>query len=294
MTTNLLSVIEQQQKALNICIAKHYDLAEDVRIGDAIAAGQQALEQTQVEAQSCANCKNNAWPFGSCDECGVQNDDPASGSNWEGVEQSPDCDICGSDCPLHPQAAEPAPSTDICQNCAGQGWEPSVYKGKVPCSFCQPAPSTAGQAEPEWNDENVIAYCIARGISSAKAFTVGATHPQATHPAPRTAREPVLWQYRWTNPSGDSYQESQTDWKQVEPTWNQTVQQKCEELLAYRFGGKPTYEVRGLYTTPPSAVPVVEQLVEELKSATPNLGDKRTYHAAIAAGQKFIKESKHG
>ena len=45
----------------------------------------------------------------------------------------------------------------------------------------------AEQAEPEWNDENVITYCIARGISSAKAFTIGATHPQATHPAPRTA-----------------------------------------------------------------------------------------------------------
>lgn len=46
-----------------------------------------------------------------------------------------------------PQATEPAPSTDICQNCAGQGWEPSVNYGKVPCSFCQPAPSTAGERE---------------------------------------------------------------------------------------------------------------------------------------------------
>ena len=51
MTTNLLSVIEQQHKALDICIAKHYDLAEDVRIGDAIAAGQQALEQTRGDVE---------------------------------------------------------------------------------------------------------------------------------------------------------------------------------------------------------------------------------------------------
>ena len=43
---------------------------------------------------------------------------------------------------------------------------------------------TQVEAEPEWNDENVIAYCIARGISAAKAFTTGATQPQATEPAP--------------------------------------------------------------------------------------------------------------
>lgn len=117
------------------------------------------------------------------------------------------------------------------------------------------------------------------------------------------AVEPVLWQYRWTNPSGDPHQEPQTDWKQVEPTWNQTVQQKCDELLAYRFGGKPTYEVRGLYASPPGAVPVVEQLVEAstmllsytlacegLLNAKP-AGQIDIAQEAIAAGQKFIKEN---
>ena len=48
---------------------------------------------------------------------------------------------------------------------------------------------TQVEAEPEWNDENVIAYCIARGISAAKAFTTGATQPQATEPAPSTVGE---------------------------------------------------------------------------------------------------------
>ena len=91
MSTNLLSVIEQQQKALKHAI-KWLNICDKPRecmpLHDALAAGQQALEQTQVEA------------------------------------------------------------------------------------------------EPEWNDENVIAYCIARGISAAKAFTTGATQPQATEPAP--------------------------------------------------------------------------------------------------------------
>ena len=30
----------------------------------------------------------------------------------------------------------------MCINCAGCGWEPSVYRGRVPCSFCAP-PVTA-------------------------------------------------------------------------------------------------------------------------------------------------------
>jgi len=58
-----------------------------------------------------------------------------------------------------------------------------------------------------------------------------------------------------------------------------------------------------LYTTPPSAVPVVEQLVEALCELVQSDGLPRTLEqldasvkkafAAIAAGQTFIKESKH-
>lgn len=76
----------------------------------ALTKGRAALDKTQVEDESCSSCKNNKWPFGSCDVCGVQNDDPDSGSNWEHIEHSTDCDICGIDCPLH-QASEQAPST---------------------------------------------------------------------------------------------------------------------------------------------------------------------------------------
>ena len=41
---------------------------------------------------------------------------------------------------------------------------------------CQ-QPQAQGEAVAEWNDENVIAYCIARGIKAA--------HPQASEPAPK-------------------------------------------------------------------------------------------------------------
>ena len=57
----------------------------------------------------------------------------------------------------------------------------------------------------------------------------------------------------------------------------------------------------GLYASPPSAVPVVEQLVEQLVEALDglfsgdvvvwSLGGSARPRAAIAAGQKFIKES---
>lgn len=58
--------------------------------------------------------------------------------------------------------------------------------------------------------------------------------------------EPVLYQYRWTNPDGGEQPASMLEWKGVEPAWSQTVAQKCDELLAYRYKGEPTYEVRAL------------------------------------------------
>ena len=63
-----------------------------------------------------------------------------------------------------PQATEPAPCTDICRNCAGQGWEPSVNNGKVPCSFCQPAPSTAGE-----RDRTIVSLPIPASASDLKS-----------------------------------------------------------------------------------------------------------------------------
>lgn len=62
--------------------------------------------------------------------------------------------------------------------------------------------------------------------------------------------EIALYQYRWLNPGEQEQPESVLEWKSVEPIWNQTVQQKCEELLKYRYNDKQVYEVRALYTVP--------------------------------------------
>lgn len=68
--------------------------------------------------------------------------------------------------------------------------------------------------------------------------------------------EPELWQYRWTNPAGDLGSEDNMAWKRVvvrRMQTMQTMQQRIDELLAYRYDGKPIYEVRALYAHPAPA-----------------------------------------
>ena len=65
------------------------------------------------------------------------------------------------------------------------------------------------------------------------------------------ATEPVYYEFQWTNPGNQPHQpESMFVWARVEPAWNGTVQQKVDELLAYRYDYKPTYRVRALFTRP--------------------------------------------
>lgn len=37
--------------------------------------------------QACSNCKNNEWPYGSCDGCKADDADE-SGANWEAVAET--------------------------------------------------------------------------------------------------------------------------------------------------------------------------------------------------------------
>ena len=133
MTTNLLSVIEQLVGALEewerVDVLgrephihreswKQFVQDRNTKHTAAIAAGQQALEQARREAQ---------------------------GKESDAGFFSREAMMAHHILKDHPQATEPAPCADICRNCAGQRWEPSVNNGKVPCSFCHPAPSTAGE-----------------------------------------------------------------------------------------------------------------------------------------------------
>jgi hypothetical protein len=65
-------------------------------------------------------------------------------------------------------------------------------------------------------------------------------------------QEPVLYQYRWTNPLEYKNQpKSLLDWQPVKPGWNQTMQDKADELRSESTEGRLCYEVRALYTVPP-------------------------------------------
>ena len=78
--------------------------------------------------------------------------------------------------------------------------------------------------------------------------------PSAQTATPQS--EAVAWQVRWTNPGNnpDAHDEKLL-WGPVEPFRHvdQTMEQKVAELRAYRYNGKPCYEVRALYAAPPSS-----------------------------------------
>lgn len=59
--------------------------------------------------------------------------------------------------------------------------------------------------------------------------------------------EPMRWEYRWLNPTGQSQPAKLLEWQAVVPRWNQTIKQACDELVAYRFEGKQIYHIRALY-----------------------------------------------
>jgi hypothetical protein len=88
--------------------------------------------------------------------------------------------------------------------------------------------------EPAWTSSQA-------GYEESQMIAYG----EACAAAERETQEPVAWQYRWLNPA--DMPDQKPEWLPIEPYWNQTVQEKIAELEAYRYNGKPCYEVRALY-----------------------------------------------
>jgi hypothetical protein len=109
---------------------------------------------------------------------------------------------------------------------------------------CTPGDYTTGHVIHPWHDEAKVDAALA-------AIDAALSHPETRQPEPVPV---VLWQYRWTNPENYPAQdESALAWKPVEhPHW-QSLDDRLSELRAYRFDGKPCYEVRSLYAAPPAA-----------------------------------------
>lgn len=60
--------------------------------------------------------------------------------------------------------------------------------------------------------------------------------------------EPIVWQFRWTNPNNEPHQPPEmTAWEVVEPKYRlQSVEQRLNELRSATYNGKACYEVRAL------------------------------------------------
>ena len=183
MSTNLLSVIEQQHKALEHCVDAIVERGLNGSPEQARKWGLQLpLERAYAALAAARSVLANPTPSttGEADEYQYRTkptwDANAPWSDWTKCNRGSFEDYKRT--PVHndwiyearalfaatPPQVEPAPSTDICRNCAGQGWEPSVYKGKVPCSFCQPAPSTAGE-----RDRTIVSLPIPASASDLKS-----------------------------------------------------------------------------------------------------------------------------
>ena len=101
--------------------------------------------------------------------------------------------------------------------------------------------------------------------------------------------EPVLHQYRWTNPDGGEQPASMLEWKDIAPAWNQTVAQKCDELLAYRYKGKPVYEVRALVAEAQLKQAVRDVLEQAAKVAQETVCDTHTPTGINVYGTRAAK-----
>lgn len=79
-------------------------------------------------------------------------------------------------------------------------------------------------------------------------------------------QEPVLYQYRWLNPGNNPNDHCEAEWTLVEPRnpHMDTVHDRIQELEAYRYDGKPVYEVRALYAAAPQAEPLTDDQIFEL------------------------------
>lgn len=96
-------------------------------------------------------------------------------------------------------------------------------------------------------------------FSSFNLFVAGITFAEEWHKAEVAVvqsvqpaednMEIVGYQYQWTNPADyQNIAEEEIEWELVVPARGQTEQGRLDDILGYRYLGKPVYRVRTLYT----------------------------------------------
>lgn len=111
------------------------------------------------------------------------------------------------------------------------------------CAGCVPAKKLTDK----WESARVADFNSGWN-ACREALLTAAPHP------PAQQAEPVRWEFRWTNPDDDPSRHAESlVWKGVVPSWNQTMEMACAELLRYRWNDRPCYEVRalGVISPPP-------------------------------------------
>lgn len=211
MTANLLSVIEQQHKALEmlhgkltgnvngadescfiISMKNQVSYAQMERVSEALAAGKQALEQTQGEACKYANiCNEEGECTSGCAE--RKNAQPvayvvfASNGNIRIWGHAPDdvkrikAEFGSSLIPLYtnPQATGPAP-TQWCEQC-GEGVTDFCRGKGGKCGFGFQRPGQATEPATSTAGELTTCNCRWNGDVQVQSCTLHAAHFDAIH-----------------------------------------------------------------------------------------------------------------
>lgn len=120
------------------------------------------------------------------------------------------------------------------------------------------APSlTVGERADGLTEEQIVTFLDAfqndrKLLGDYEAFAGTARDIWAAALAPAAQAEPVAWRYRHIlNTLNPAVPEAITEWRPVEPRdCLQTLEQRIAELRAYRYDGRPCYEVQALYAAP--------------------------------------------
>lgn len=116
---------------------------------------------------------------------------------------------------------------------------------------------TVGERADGLTEEQIVTFLDAfqndrKLLGDYEAFAGTARDIWAAALAPAAQAEPVAWRYRHIlNTLNPAVPEAITEWRPVEPRdCLQTLEQRIAELRAYRYDGRPCYEVQALYAAP--------------------------------------------
>ena len=115
-----------------------------------------------------------------------------------------------------------------------------------------PAPASQPVAGPAaWAATSEEGNVEALGMNQSRRFdTPLYAAPQPAAQAQEDAKGAERWEFRWLNPANNLHvAPSDLGWKTVNSKGMRSEKEVLEDLQAYRYQGKPVYEVRPLFAT---------------------------------------------